>query len=243
MFSTVAGMRLCFRFVLGSAGNTGMFSLLLSTAHIEPRPFLLLTSPHQRGDWRYTGNWKRTQPGQLTPADPRSYHRASWSAHKEGSRRRKGSTFRVMEFTIPSYCYMGWSPDFLGMAEHLSAHGKRWMNSLICFAGMCSLCFTYYICLSPWEFFLLLPSQFSPTVGNVSEWLCEAQLLSGGFKPDQGKNLKSRTEGHFSVYSGRRAVQMKLEKNSPEALRKFSVSHTHFLFPQAPHITTLQTSE
>ena len=32
-----------------SVDNTGMFSLPLSSAHTEPRPFLLLPPPHQRG--------------------------------------------------------------------------------------------------------------------------------------------------------------------------------------------------
>ena len=34
-----------------SVDNTGMFSLPLSSAYTEPRPFLLLTPPHQRGGW------------------------------------------------------------------------------------------------------------------------------------------------------------------------------------------------
>jgi len=37
-----------------SVDNTGTFSLLLSSAYTEPRPFLLLTPPHQRVGWGCT---------------------------------------------------------------------------------------------------------------------------------------------------------------------------------------------
>ena len=59
-----------------SADNTGMFSLLLSSAYTESRPFLLLTPPHQRGGWGCTRSWEGTQRGQLTPTDQRDipYH-------------------------------------------------------------------------------------------------------------------------------------------------------------------------
>jgi len=49
--------------------DTGMFSLLLSSAYTESRPFLPLTPPHQRGGWGYTRSWEGAQPGQLTPDD------------------------------------------------------------------------------------------------------------------------------------------------------------------------------
>lgn len=46
-FFAVASMGLSFGFVLKSVDNTGMFSLLLSRVHTQPRLFLLLTPPHQ----------------------------------------------------------------------------------------------------------------------------------------------------------------------------------------------------
>ena len=102
----VAGMGLCFGFVLETVfDNTGMFSLLLSSADTEPRAFLLLTPPHQQGGWGGTRSWEGTQPGQLTPTDPRDSpdHMTSRSAYKAGGRRRKGGTFRVMAFVFPSH--------------------------------------------------------------------------------------------------------------------------------------------
>ena len=90
-----------------SVDNTGMFSLLLSSAYTESRPFLLLTAPHQRGGWGCTRSWEGTQPGQLTPTDQRDipYRMASCSAYKAGRRRRKGGTFGVMSFVFPSNRY------------------------------------------------------------------------------------------------------------------------------------------
>ena len=75
-----------------SIDNTEMFLLLLSSAYIESRPFLLLTPPHQWAGWRCTRRWEGTQPGQLTPADQRDipYHMASCSAYKAGGKRRRG---------------------------------------------------------------------------------------------------------------------------------------------------------
>ena len=91
-----------------SVDNTGMFSLLLSSAYTESRPFLLLTPPHQRVGWGCTRSWEGTQPGQLPPAAQRDIpdHRMSCSAHKAGGRRRKGGTFRVTAFVFPSNRYV-----------------------------------------------------------------------------------------------------------------------------------------
>jgi len=90
-----------------SVDNTGMFWLLLSSAYIEPRPFLLLTPPHQ-GDWGCTRSWEGTQLGQLTPTDQRDvlYRMTSCSAMKAVERRRRGEMFRVMVFVFPSNHYM-----------------------------------------------------------------------------------------------------------------------------------------
>ena len=54
-----------------SVDNSGMFSLLLSSAYTASRPFLLLTPPHQRVGWGCTRSWEGTQLGQLTPTDKR----------------------------------------------------------------------------------------------------------------------------------------------------------------------------
>lgn len=48
IFFTVAGVGLCFRFVLKTAMIIEMFSLLLSSACTAPKPFLLLTPPGRR---------------------------------------------------------------------------------------------------------------------------------------------------------------------------------------------------
>lgn len=68
-----------------------MFWLLLSRACPESRPFVLLPSSHQRGDWGYIRNWERTQLGQLSPTDQRDIpdHMISCSIYKAGGRRRK----------------------------------------------------------------------------------------------------------------------------------------------------------
>ena len=128
-----------------SIDNTGVFSLLLSRAYTQSRPFLLLTPPHQRAGWGCTRNWEGTQSGQLSPTDQRDipYHMTSCSAYKAGGKRRNGGTFRGMVFVFPSNGYAWWSPAFLEMAEHLPAHGKEQINSLFCFACMRGFCLTY----------------------------------------------------------------------------------------------------
>ena len=79
IFFIVASMGLCFGFVLETVLIIEMFSLLLSRAYTESRPFLLLTPPRQRGGWGCTRSWEGTQPGQLTPTDKRHIpdHRTS----------------------------------------------------------------------------------------------------------------------------------------------------------------------
>ena len=61
-----------------------MFSLWLSSAYTESRPFLPLTPPHQRVGSGSTRSWERTQLGQLTPTDQRDipYHMTSCSVYK-----------------------------------------------------------------------------------------------------------------------------------------------------------------
>ena len=71
IFFIVAGMGLRFGFVLKTVLIIEVFSLLLSSAYTESRPFLLLTPPHQWAGWGCTRSWEGTQPGQLTPTDQR----------------------------------------------------------------------------------------------------------------------------------------------------------------------------
>lgn len=54
--------------------------------------------------------------------------------------------FEVMVFALPSNCYVLWSPAFQEVAEHLTADGKHWMESLFCFA--CGRIFVSLIKLS-----------------------------------------------------------------------------------------------
>ena len=116
-----------------SVDNTGMFSLLLSSAYTESRPFLLLKPPHQRVGWGCTRGREGTQPGQLTPTDQRAipYHMTSCSAYKAGGRRRKGGTLGVMVFLKPHCCYRHsfWLSIFLqteysGLFIDTSLHSK-----------------------------------------------------------------------------------------------------------------------
>ena len=88
-----------------SVDNTGMFSLLLSSAYTESRRLLLLTPPHQRVGWEGTRSWERTQLGQLTATDQRDipHHMTSCLAYK--ARGRKVGTFGVMAFVFPSNHY------------------------------------------------------------------------------------------------------------------------------------------
>lgn len=76
-------------------------------------------------------------------ADPRNipFHTASCSAQKAEGRREWGMS-GVMVFAIPRHHYMGWSPAFLEMAEHLPAGGKRGIDSLFCFVCVQSFSFT-----------------------------------------------------------------------------------------------------
>ena len=90
IFFTVAGMGLCFGFVLKTVLITqGCF---LYCSYTEPRPFLLLPPPQQRAGWGGTRSWEGTQLGQLTPTDHRDIpdHMVSCAACKAGGRRRKG---------------------------------------------------------------------------------------------------------------------------------------------------------
>lgn len=101
-----------------------MFLLLLSRACTQPSRFLLITPPV-----RELQVLKNLEGGIAGTADPRwpniLYHMATWSVHKELSKRRKGRRFTVLPlwsvFVFPSCLYAWQSPAFQWMAEHLPA--------------------------------------------------------------------------------------------------------------------------
>ena len=173
IFFTVAGKGLC---AGNSVDNTGMFSLLLSSAYTESRPFLLLTAPHQQGGWGCTKSWEDTQLGQLTPTDQRdtAYHMMSCSAYKAG--RRQGG--RSEWWRLSSQVTIMRDGALLSW---------RWLNTCLlmgssewipCFALLVCTAFALLLSclyLNPRVFSLLL-FWFSPPShrGGVSERLCGA---------------------------------------------------------------------
>lgn len=93
--------------------------------------------------------------------------------------------FGVMTFVVPSHHSMWWSPVFLGMAKHLPAHEKWWMNSFIALLE-CGFCFTYETgCMSTHVFSHFSCSLPHPTVG---EWVNSCVVLSCwlGLNHDKG---------------------------------------------------------
>lgn len=44
---------------------------------------------------------------------------------------------------LPKSPFLWWSPAVLGMVEDLTVHRKKGMNSLVCFACVCSFFFPY----------------------------------------------------------------------------------------------------
>lgn len=72
LFSTVTGMRLCFRFVLNTGLMIEIFLLLLSRVYTEPRPLLIFTQPPWEGSWGYMAGQEETQPAEVTQADQRN---------------------------------------------------------------------------------------------------------------------------------------------------------------------------
>ena len=158
-----------------SIDNTGMFQLSLSSLYTESRPFLLLTSPHQRVGWGCTRSWEGTQLGQLTQLTKWILHNIQHHAQhtKQGEEEGRGGTFRVMALVFR--CYMmepcfpgeGWTPacwwevvnEFLIL---LCLHVQLLLYLLNC------------LFLKSWVF-SLLPFWFSrPTHQGRSEWLCVA---------------------------------------------------------------------
>ena len=100
IFFVVAGMGLCFGFVLKTVLII-QFSLLLSSAYTASRPPLLLTPPRHGASWGSTRSWEGTQPGQLAPTDQRDipHHTASCSAITPGERRRKGGHSEIQHLS------------------------------------------------------------------------------------------------------------------------------------------------
>ena len=107
-------------------------------------PSIWLTLSPQWAGLVCTRSWEGTQPGQLTWDGQRDmrYHMTSCSAIKAAGK-EKGGMFMVMVFVFPSNRYTGWNPAFQEVVKYLPANGKQWKNSLLCFACVCSFCFTY----------------------------------------------------------------------------------------------------
>ena len=146
IFFIVASMGQCFGFVLKTVLITQRcFSYCWAGLTQSQGLFCFSPQPTSEQAEGGTRSWEGTQPGQLTPTDQKDIpdHMTSCLAYKAGGRRRNRGTFGVTTFVFPSHCYAWWSPAFLEMAEHLPAHGKLWMNSLVCFVCMCGICFTY----------------------------------------------------------------------------------------------------
>lgn len=175
IFFIIAIMGLCFGLVMKSVDNSGMFSLLLSRAYTESRPFLLLTSPPQwAGRWHRWESWPCVTQGTSCTIGHHS---------QQAGRRRNRRTFRAVLFNFPSHRFMCWSPAFLGMAKHLPLGSGELIPFI--FAQLL-LPLLNGLCLNKQVFSLF---QFSPPShqGGVSERLCRAELLAGiksrlGFK-------------------------------------------------------------
>lgn len=89
------------------------------------------------------GSWEATQMGQLIPMAWRDIpdHMAlcsAWSWEKKQIWEHTSSDGAV----LPRHHCQCWNLAFLGMDEHLPAHGKWEINSLVCFAHVCSFYFT-----------------------------------------------------------------------------------------------------
>lgn len=78
--------------------------------------------------------------------------------------------FGVTAFVFPRHCCTGWSPMFLGMAEHPPAHGKHGMNSLWLLLYL-STCLYINPCVF-FPFTLLIVSPIPAGARAVSEWRC-----------------------------------------------------------------------
>ena len=152
-----------------SVDNTGMFSFLLSSAYPEPRALLLLPPPHQRAGWGGTRSWEGTQPGQLTPTDPREipHHTTSCSACKAGGRRRKGG--RSEWWRLSSQVPVRRDGALLSWRWLNTCHGKWGINSLLCLCVWLLLSLLNCLYLHS-RVFSLLPFQL---------WWCISFPLSG----------------------------------------------------------------
>lgn len=159
------GWQPVFRFVTKTVlANTGMFSLLLSRAHTEPRPFLLLTPPHQREGRGEQGAGKRHSQ------DSRPWLIQGISL-KLGEIRRKMGTFMVMTFVFPSIHRMWWSPAFSKWLDICHSMGSN--ECFACFA-LLEHSSVSLIKLSDSLSFQLLyfrSSPLCPAVREGSEWV------------------------------------------------------------------------
>lgn len=112
-----------------------------------------------------------------------------------------GSTENNSTLSLPSPGTVTCDPPFLGMAENLPAHGKWWVNSLLCFACLYLLNCFY---LNPWVSSLLL-LQFSPSLhwrgAGMGKHLCGAQLPAGAEPWQHGESILLFSPGLLVYWS------------------------------------------
>lgn len=100
-----------------SAGNKGVFWLLLACAYTQSRPFLLLTSPHstneESGVHKEPGGDSQDSWPQLIQGISQStwHHGQHTNLREEG----RGGMTGVMTFVFPSHWYIWGSPAVLGL--------------------------------------------------------------------------------------------------------------------------------
>lgn len=79
--------------------------------------------------------------GPVTPSDKGDIPNHVTPCSVRGGKKEGGQTFRAWyssQVTITR-----WGLVLLAMVEHLSALGRRWMDSLFCFARVLNFCFPY----------------------------------------------------------------------------------------------------
>lgn len=84
-----------------------MFLLLPSSTHTASGPFLLLTPPHQWGDWGCPRSWEGTQPRQLTTGDQRGIIECMVSTYRAGGKVDQGQLLGdwLLSWLLVSSCF------------------------------------------------------------------------------------------------------------------------------------------
>lgn len=140
-----------------SVDITGMALLLLSSAHTEPKPVLILTPVHQRGGWGGAQGVGSRYSWDSWPQATQGISQAKWH-HPQHMDLGKGGREDIWNDGIClSKSLLQYDGDaVLEMAEDHSARGKWGMNSLADFACVHNFCFLYEaVYLNSWIFSLL----------------------------------------------------------------------------------------